>query len=241
MSKKPTKKSKFSGKQALELVQAITTAPQNPVDRSKIPSLGSFIRKIKQKNMTAGRKNMFPMPYMVDEDSKTGKFKYKPKSMKKGAMADKVLNPNVANKVVDKIIKSKKYSYVNRAMNPKSPTIDNQTMRTMGSDGKLFPTIRRNKRGRLKQYGSKQAMKIAQLKNDAISVTDIAPTYVDTKDVSIALSNRVGKARGVPPKKGPNPQGMKEGGCPYRENGVRSPIKGVKPIQIKGVKFTGVK
>ena len=53
MSKKPTKKSKFSGKQALELVQAITTAPQNPVDRSKIPSLGSFIRKIKQKNMTA--------------------------------------------------------------------------------------------------------------------------------------------------------------------------------------------
>ena len=103
---------------ALELVQTITTAPKNPVDRSKIPSLGSFIRKIKQKNMAAGRKNMFPMPYMVDEDPKTGKFKYKPKSMKKGGT---------------------------------------------------------------------------------------------------------------------------NSSCPYRENGVRSPIKGIKPLQIKGVKFTGVK
>ena len=234
MSKKPTKKSKFSGKQALELVQAITTAPKNPIDRSKIPSLGSFIRKIKKKSMAAGRKNMFPMPYMVDEDPKTGKFKYKPKSMKKGDMADKVLNPNVANKVVDKIVKSKKYSYVNRAMNPKSPTIGNQTMKTMGADGKLFPTIRRNKRGRLRQYDSKQALKMSQLKKDAIPVTDIAPTYVSTKDVSLALSNRVAKSRG-----------MKKGGtnssCPYRENGVRSPIKGIKPLQIKGVKFTGVK
>ena len=29
--------------------------------------------------------------------------------------------------------------------------------------------------------------------------------------------------------------------CPYRENGVRTAIKGIKPVQIKGVKFTGVK
>ena len=153
---------------------------------------------------------------------------------KKGKKIEKPKNPNVANKVVDKIIKSKKYSYVNRAMNPKSPTIGNQTMKTMGADGKLFPTIRRNKRGRLRQYDSKQALKMSQLKKDAIPVSDIAPTYVSTKDVSLALSNRVAKSRG-----------MKKGGtnssCPYRENGVRSPIKGIKPLQIKGVKFTGVK
>ena len=101
-------------------------------------------------------------------------------------------------------------------MNPKSPTIDNQTMRTMGADGKLFPTIRRDKRGR-------------------IPVTDIAPTYVSTKDVSLALSDRVAKARG-----------MKNGsainsGCPHRENGVKSDIKGISDIQIKGKKFIGVK
>ena len=75
---------------------------------------------------------------------------------------------------------------------------------------------------------------MSQLKKDAIPVSDIAPTYDSTKDVSLALSNRVAKSRG-----------MKKGGtnssCPYRENGVRSPIKGIKPLQIKGVKFTGGK
>jgi len=50
----------------------------------------------------------------------------------------------------------------------------------------------------------------------------------------------------TPPKRGPNPQGLKKGdllniGCPHRENGVQgSDIKGVKPIQVKGKKFIGV-
>ena len=35
---------------------------------------------------------------------------------------------------------------------------------------------------------------------------------------------------------------MVNSGCPYRENGVKgSDIKGVKPIQVKGKKFIGVK
>ena len=82
-------------------------------------------------------------------------------------------------------------------------------------------------------------------KKDAISIVDIAPTYVSTKDVSLALSKRIGEARGVPPKKGPNPQGLKTGGintgCPHRENGVKSDIKGISSIQIKGKKFIGVR
>ena len=45
----------------------------------------------------------------------------------------------------------------------------------------------------------------------------------------------------VPPKRGPNPQGLKKGGCPHRETGVRSPYKGVSAIQVKGQKFIGVK
>jgi|TARA_R100001460_G_scaffold2142_1_gene7196 hypothetical protein len=52
--------------------------------------------------------------------------------------------------------------------------------------------------------------------------------------------------KALPPKRGPNPQGLKKGdllniGCPHRENGVQgSDIKGVKPIQVKGKKFIGV-
>ena len=111
----------------------------------------------------------------------------------------------------------------------------------------MFPTIRMNKRGKLKKYGDKQAMKISKQKKDAISIVDTAPTYVSTKDVSLALSKRIGKSRGAPPKKGPTPQGLKIGalsnlGCPHRENGVQgSDIKGVKPIQTTGKKFIGVK
>ena len=37
--------------------------------------------------------------------------------------------------------------------------------------------------------------------------------------------------------------GLKKGGfgCPYRENGVKSDIKGISKIQVKGKKFIGVK
>ena len=45
----------------------------------------------------------------------------------------------------------------------------------------------------------------------------------------------------VPPKRGPNPQGLKNGGCPFRENGAKSDIQGIKDIQVKGKKFTGIK
>jgi hypothetical protein len=37
---------------------------------------------------------------------------------------------------------------------------------------------------------------------------------------------------------------MNEGdfvGCPHRENGVKSDIKGISDIQVKGKKFIGVK
>lgn len=45
----------------------------------------------------------------------------------------------------------------------------------------------------------------------------------------------------TPPERGPVPQGLKNGGCPHRENGVKSPIKGISNIQVKGHKFIGVK
>jgi len=54
----------------------------------------------------------------------------------------------------------------------------------------------------------------------------------------------LGQEYGPPPEKGPQPQGMKTGefaGCPYRENGVKSDIKGISDIQVKGKKFVGVR
>ena len=51
-----------------------------------------------------------------------------------------------------------------------------------------------------------------------------------------------GKKFGAPPEKGPQPQGMVFGGmgCPHREMGVKSDIKGIKDIQVKGKSFKGV-
>ena len=48
---------------------------------------------------------------------------------------------------------------------------------------------------------------------------------------------------GPPPERGPQPQGMKHGGfgCPHRETGAQSSIKGIKCIQKTGKKFIGVK
>lgn len=52
---------------------------------------------------------------------------------------------------------------------------------------------------------------------------------------------RGGLTNTVPPKRGPNPQGLKHGGCPHREIGVKSNIKGISGIQLKGQKFIGTK
>ena len=46
---------------------------------------------------------------------------------------------------------------------------------------------------------------------------------------------------GPPPKKGPNPQGLKMGGCPHREPGAKSDIQGIKNIQVTGKKFIGIR
>ena len=46
---------------------------------------------------------------------------------------------------------------------------------------------------------------------------------------------------GPPPEKGPKPQGLKTGGCPHREPGAKSDIKGIKTVQVTGKKFIGLR
>ena len=60
------------------------------------------------------------------------------------------------------------------------------------------------------------------------------------KDNSLKTSSG-GVKSGPPPKRGPNPQGLKKGGCPHREPGVKSDIKGIKDIQTTGKKFIGLR
>ena len=50
-----------------------------------------------------------------------------------------------------------------------------------------------------------------------------------------------GKRSGPPPLSGPNPQGLKMGGCPHRDSNGKNMYPGNNEIQIKGFKFTGVK
>ena len=66
------------------------------------------------------------------------------------------------------------------------------------------------------------------------------PTYKKTEDAEKKLGNKIIKKgdRYFSVKK------KKEGdfvGCPHRENGVKSDIKGISDIQVKGKKFIGVK
>ena len=50
-----------------------------------------------------------------------------------------------------------------------------------------------------------------------------------------------GVKSGPPPERGPKPQGLKNGGCPHRETGAKSDIKGIKDIQLTGKKFIGLR
>lgn len=82
---------------------------------------------------------------------------------------------------------------------------------------------------------------------------------MSTKKEKPKRKNSGGVKSGPPPKSGPNPQGidapvksilekeiieyfgLKKGGCPHREPGVKSDIKGISPAQITGKKFIGVR
>ena len=55
--------------------------------------------------------------------------------------------------------------------------------------------------------------------------------YKSNKDTGIGASFKIKYKSGD----------MVNSGCPYRENGVKSDIKGISDIQIKGKKFIGVK
>jgi hypothetical protein len=75
-----------------------------------------------------------------------------------------------------------------------------------------------------------------------IGIAKIKSTKISKiKKPSIQKIKMPGVRFGPPPKKGPNPQGLKKGGCIYRRNGAKSDIQGIKDIQKSGKKFIGLK
>ena len=84
-----------------------------------------------------------------------------------------------------------------------------------------------------KQYGDEAEAVFYASKNKG-TISD-----VEKKRRGGSLSG--GKEFGPPPERGPNPQGLKGGGCPHREMGTRSDIKGISSIQVSGKKFIGVR
>ena len=155
----------------------------------------------------------------------------------------KLENPGAAYREAAKLIKSKKYPFINRAVNPKTkPTPNNETMRTSTTDKEIYPTVQMkdNKLQVIKKGAYKRAKKRG---NVAPIDKSVSPT-----DLSKGLSNLVGKIRTN--KVSQKALGfnfgvmvmIKKPGCPHRENGVgMSDIKGIKDIQVKGKKFIGVK
>lgn len=160
-----------------------------------------------------------------------------------------IKNPKLATDTAKKIIKSKKYSEVDRAVNPKTKTTKrNETVRTLSTDKSIFPSIYGNKknltkypvsRDKYQSYTFEYLEKKAKNKKNLIDIPSTARSYVSAEDVSKALSQEIDKSRNKP--KSFRIGALSNLGCPHRENGVKgSDIKGIKPVQIKGKGFKGV-
>jgi|TARA_Y100000361_G_scaffold124186_1_gene117173 hypothetical protein len=93
---------------------------------------------------------------------------------------------------------SKKPTWLKRALDKKTPTLNKQTVRTAvewHSDGKrkiLFPTIRQTGlKGPLRKYNVEDARKIAERKGDFMEVK----SFKKGNEISKMISNMIDKKR----------------------------------------------
>ena len=90
-------------------------------------------------------------------------------------------------------------------------------------------------------FVKRELIQISQhIKDDTLNSDDDKSSDIIIEDAEKKLGNKIIKKgdRYFSVKK------KKEGdfvGCPHRENGVKSDIKGISDIQVKGKKFIGVK
>ena len=98
----------------------------------------------------------------------------------------------------------KQPAWLKRALNPDTPTLENQTVKTRvewDSKGKkkiLFPTIRQvGKNGKLKIFSVDEARTIAEKNKDFIEVDN----FEDGNKLSKSISNEISKKRNSIKKK----------------------------------------
>ena len=104
--------------------------------------------------------------------------------------------------------------------------------------------IEMERRAENKNPGSRASFqkKLLNVADTALTLSSIGPLFKLGKASYKGVKEGAKKlTKTKPPEKGPVPQGLKKGGCPHRENGAKSDIKGIKDIQVKGKKFIGVK
>ena len=140
---------------------------------------------------------------------------------------------------MEKLIKRNKFSFPvtgKRVKKAKAITAkrEKQVRKAKAKLAMAAKPVSEQRKAILKEYVVPEVKKVAkQIVGPAAGVITGTAMYKNKKSGGLTKT--------VPPKRGPNPQGLKKGGCPFRENGSKSPIKGISNIQVKGRKFIGTR
>ena len=212
--KQKSKKSSMKRLEALKLGQTLMSSKQQSnLKQEKIPSMSELVAKIKRKQQSGGGK-LFPMPYEQPQRAKNGKiFK----------IPDAKVGKNLSFTAKGELKLKKRIQPNTQAAvtyNIKDKKVKNVNIKSLIGDGLL--NISKGKDNTTLNYSKK-------LLDGNLSINVGASKGKNNKSVGFGITKRFKTGDAV------------NSSCPYRENGVRTAIKGIKPVQIKGVKFTGVK
>jgi hypothetical protein len=212
--KQKSKKSSMKRLEALKLGQTLMSSKQQSnLKQEKIPSMSELVAKIKRRQQSGGGK-LFPMPYEQPQRAKNGKiFK----------IPDTKVGKNLFFTAKGELKLKKRIQPNTQAVvtyNVKDKKVKNVNLKSVVGNGLL--NITKGKDNTTLNYSKK-------LLDGNLSINVGASKGKNNKSVGFGITKRFKTGDAV------------NSSCPYRENGVRTAIKGIKPVQVKGVKFTGVK
>ena len=212
--KQKSKKSSMKRLEALKLGQTLMSSKQQSnLKQERIPSMSELVAKIKRRQQSGGGK-LFPMPYEQPQRAKNGKiFK----------MPDAKLGKNLSFTAKGDLKVKKRLQPRTQAevtYNLKDKKVKNVNLKSLIGDGLL--NITKGKDNTTLNYSKK-------LLDGNLSINVGASKGKRNTSVGFGITKKFKTGDAV------------NSSCPYRENGVRTAIKGIKPVQVKGVKFTGVK
>ena len=212
--KQKNKKSSLKKLEMLKLGQTLMASKQRSnINQDKIPSMSQLVAKIKRKQQSS-RGKLFPMPYEQPQRAKDGKI-FKIPDAKVGKNLSFTAKGDVK---VKKRIQPRTQAEL--TYNVKNKKVKNVNLKSIVGDGLL--NISKGKDNTTLNYSKK-------LLDGSLNFNVGASKGKRSTSVGFGITKKFKTGNAV------------NSSCPYRENGVRTAIKGIKPVQIKGVKFTGVK